>query len=533
MNRLGLSNAVRSFALATVSVILAPWSLALALLAILLRPLASILGLSRYTQAKCLNPVSSRTILVTGVGMAKGLTIARAFHIEGHRVVGADFESQGIPCSGRYSRSLAKFRSMRPPSGSSHASRSSYVHQMLRIVKEEDIDLWVSCSGVASALEDAKAKELIERETRCKCIQLGVQQTATLHEKDLFMREAHRLGLPVPETHNLTSPDDALSILSKSQALHPERRFILKTVGVDDANRGNMTLLPLDTKDATSRYISRLSISPEQPWILQEFIPGGEEYCTHALIVRGEVKCFVACPSAELLMHYRALDPRSALSRAMLAFTREYVFRSPDSEQFTGHLSFDFMVRDSAVDERCVERSLYAIECNPRAHTAVALFAAAATHEDGRGSNKGRGGASGETTTTSAAMVKAYLSVLEDTPESYARVLKQNGLREEMIVFAPATTLPRFWIGHDLFSLLLRPALDFVAGQKTVRQLLSCWLQFVVHLLTWKEGTFELWDPWPAVVLYHVYWPLTILSAWWRGFHWSRVNVSTTKMFAC
>ncbi|ETS75817.1 hypothetical protein PFICI_12761 [Pestalotiopsis fici W106-1] len=520
MIRMGLYSATRSLALVAVSVILAPWSIALALLVIFFRPWASMLGSSRYPKPKCLSPVRSRTVLVTGVGMAKGLTIARAFYLQGHRVVGADFENQAIPCSGRYSKGLSKFRSMKSPSSSVQSSRS-YVQQMLRIVREEDVDLWVSCSGVASALEDAKAKELIERETRCKCIQFGVQETETLHEKDLFMREAHRLGLPVPETHNLTCPDDALNILLKFHGMSPARKFILKTVGVDDANRGNMTLLPLDTKEATKRYISRLSISPQRPWILQEFITGGEEYCTHALIVRGEVKCFVACPSAELLMHYRALEPQSALSRAMLAFTREYIFRSPNSEQFTGHLSFDFMVRDSAVDEHTIERSLYAIECNPRAHTAVTLFA------------QQQHGSGGDGAATTSAMVKAYLSALEETPESYAHVLKQNGLREEMIVFPPKSTLPRFWIAHDLFTLVLQPILNFVAGQKSVHQLFCCLTEFLIHVLTWKEGTFEVWDPWPAVVLYHVYWPLTILSAWWRGDDWSRVNVSTTKMFAC
>ncbi|KAK6217947.1 hypothetical protein LQW54_003002 [Pestalotiopsis sp. IQ-011] len=512
MDGKGLSTAVRSFVLVTISAILAPWSIAFTSLAILLRPWASILGLSQYPKPKCLNPVSRRNILVTGVGMAKGLTLARAFYLQGHHVIGADFENGALPCSGRFSKSISRFRAMKSPS-STYESRS-YIHQMLQIVKEEDIDLWVSCSGVASALEDANAKELVERETRCRCIQLGVQETSTLHEKDLFMREAQRLDLPVPKTHNLSSPDDALSILSKSHSLHPERKFILKTVGVDDANRGNMTLLPLDSKEATKRYLSRLSIRPDQSWILQEFISGGEEYCTHALIVRGEVKCFVACPSAELLMHYRALGPQSALSRAMLAFTREYVFRSPHSEHFTGHLSFDFMVRDSAVDERSVERSLYAIECNPRAHTAVALFA-------------------GPQAATTAAMVKAYLSTLDESPESYASVLKQNGLREDTIVFPEKGALPRYWIGHDLFSLILQPLLDFFVGRITVRQLSRNFMQFVIHVLTWKEGTFEAWDPWPAVVLYHVYWPLTILSAWWRGFRWSRVNVSTTKMFAC
>ncbi|RYP46902.1 hypothetical protein DL768_006936 [Monosporascus sp. mg162] len=50
-----------------------------------------------------------RTVLVTGVGMAKALTLVRGFHLRGHRVIGADFENPGIPFPGRYFKALATF----------------------------------------------------------------------------------------------------------------------------------------------------------------------------------------------------------------------------------------------------------------------------------------------------------------------------------------------------------------------------------------------------------------------------------------
>ncbi|RYP46901.1 hypothetical protein DL768_006935 [Monosporascus sp. mg162] len=182
--------------------------------------------------------------------------------------------------------------------------------------------------GVASAAEDARAKEAIEQRTPCICIQFDVQTTLRLHEKDSFTRETKRLGLPVPETHDVTSADDALRILLKILSSDPDRKFILKLVGIDDVHRGNMTLFPLSSPSDMKARVSRLPISPARPWILQQFIPGGEEYCTHALFLRGVVRCFVACPSAELLMHYEPLPATSALSRAMLEFTRQFVARS-------------------------------------------------------------------------------------------------------------------------------------------------------------------------------------------------------------
>ncbi|NEN39690.1 hypothetical protein G3V76_23770, partial [Escherichia coli] len=56
-----------------------------------------------------------RTILVTGVGMTKGLCIARSFYEAGHTVIGADFEAPGIFVCGRMSRSLAKFVPLQKP----------------------------------------------------------------------------------------------------------------------------------------------------------------------------------------------------------------------------------------------------------------------------------------------------------------------------------------------------------------------------------------------------------------------------------
>jgi catechol O-methyltransferase len=78
-----------------------------------------------------------------------------------------------------------------------------------------------------------------------------------------------------------------------------------------------MTLLPFPGLDVTRAHISQLLISAKNSWLLQEFIPGAE-FCTHALAVRGRARAFVACPSNELLMHYKVLLPQSKLNRAVL-----------------------------------------------------------------------------------------------------------------------------------------------------------------------------------------------------------------------
>ncbi|KAI0841917.1 hypothetical protein F5Y06DRAFT_306883 [Hypoxylon sp. FL0890] len=448
--------------------------------------------------------------------MAKGLALARSFYLSGHRVIGADLDTIGAPCSGRYSRSLSGFYQL--PNPSTRKGAEAYVGHIIDIIKTQDVKIWVSCSGVANAIEDAYAKESIEQLTSCKCIQFDARITSMLHKKGSFTEECGKLGLPVPETHEVKSTRDVLRLLSTSAASTPGRRFILKPVGVDDINRGNMTLLPLPSKVETKQHISLLPISDSTPWILQQFIPGGEEYCTHALIVHGEVKCFVACPSSEMLMHYKPLPPNSPLWKAMFAFTTEFVRRSPRPETMTGHLSFDFMAAEGNASHSGFEKNIYGIECNPRVHTAVVLFSQKGPQMD--------------------AMVDAYLSAQVDTnpKETEVNFMYRTGSSPSTkgkLVMPPEDTRPRYWIAHDLLSLYIYPTVLWCGGLPHLSHASFTFRELALHILTWKEGTFETWDPLPALVLYHISWPMAILSAWWRGRRWSRINVSTMKMFAC
>ena len=485
-----------------------------------------------------------RTILVTGVGMTKGLYLARAFHLSSHRVVGADIAPYNlIPSIGRFSRAIDKFYTL--PTPTEQEGSSQYIHTLLAIIHQENISLWVSCSGVASALDDARAKEIISLRSDCICIQFGVRTTQLLHEKDTFTAHAASLGLPVPETHNVTSRDAVHKVLHKSP--RTRKRYIMKSVNMDDVSRAEiMTLLPRRTLSETYNHIARLPISETKPWVLQQYVPGNREYCTHALVVRGKVKAFVACPSSELLMHYEVLPhPESALSRAMLQFTEEFAGKSEDKgiDGFTGHLSFDFLIEEQ-VNEKGVENVLRAIECNPRAHTAVAQF---------RGRER--------------ELVEAYLGALEiekerdvveinGTTSHVATKMKKQGEQQlqkweqeqqqwilndsdtsPIDIVIPSPTVPRlYWIGHDLINLLLLPLLHLFGLCSPVINIptyLHNVRVFLDHLLFGQDGTYEVWDPLPAWWLYQVYWPSMFVGSLVSGRRWSRVNVSTCKMFGC
>jgi catechol O-methyltransferase len=287
----------------------------------------------------------------------------------------------------------------------------------------------------------------------------------------------------------------------------------MKTIGVDDASRENaVTVLPKRTLSQTYNHVSKLSISKSTPWVLQQYIKG-EEYCTHSIIVKGKVKIFVACPSTDLLMHYQALPTNSGLSKAMLHFTEEFAHRA--GPNFTGHLSFDFMVEEK-VTEGSVQKNIYPIECNPRAHTAVSLFSG---------------------TKGSIDMVKGYMTALDESPVNgmNGHIVQSSAFPDtDSPVALPESTAPGYyWIGHDLVTLVLHPLLRLLTFKIGFWQFIHHTTTFVNHLLFWKDGTYEVWDPLPWWWLYHVYWPGQFLACLWTGRRWSRINVSTTKIFAC
>lgn len=429
-------------------------------------------------------PRAQKRVLVTGVGMTKGLALARIFAAAGYTVVGADFSS--IAC-GRVSHSLSCFYTLRQPDQS-----GTYAESLLEIVTRERIDLWISCSGVASAAEDGEAMEVVERRTSCKAVQYDTEITKKLHDKDSFIEYTASLGLAVPETHRVTEKLALRRILSQAGNME----YIAKSVGVDDANRGNMDLLSKESlKSNQSSFLDRISISEENPWILQQFIRG-DEFCTHALVVRGRVEAFVACPSSEFLMHYEALPAETSLSKAMLLFTE--VFAAKSGVSFTGHLSFDFLVENPEESDPS-KVSMYPIECNPRAHTAVVLFS------------------------RDLELTQRYMTLIPEPDEhpTYRPPLQPNASEKY------------HWTGHDLVTLILLPLKELIERKRTLRDCFASSVQFLLYMLTWKDGTFELYDPLPWLWLYHVYMPLTLLQKLVKIEKWSRLNVSTTKIFMC
>ena len=103
-------------------------------------------------------------------------------------------------------------------------------------------------------------------------------------------------------------------------------------------------------------FARSLGISADDPWILQEFVEG-KEYCTHGTVRDGELQVYGCCESSAFQINYAHIDKPEIL---------EWVERFVGALNVTGQLSFDFI--------EAADGHAYAIECNPRTHSAITMF---------------------------------------------------------------------------------------------------------------------------------------------------------------
>lgn len=485
-------------------------NLSLILLSLVLLPTTVVVSLTAYLWNRFTSGTSDKprhaekrvTVLVTGVNMAKGLALARLFYRRGHRVIGADYSSLS---PGRVSCAVDKYyRLPKPPSSFDANLNDPYLEKLINVVQKEGVDLWISVSDVNAAIQDAAAKEILETRTSVKVIQFGVEHVKRLHEKDTFIEYTRTLGLTVPTTETVGGQGEVIDFLRRHGGLEYKpgaKRYLVKPVGVDDVARFSMPLLPLVSEDATLARIDSIPFkSAKCSFIIQEFL-SGPEFCTHALVIRGRVCAFVACRSADVLMHYDALPADSPLSKAMLEFTIRQAEAGGDN--FTGHLSFDFLTEredeEATQSEAEKEVTMYPIECNPRVHTATLLF------------------------NETPEIIDEYLSVLS---ESHT----QKPLSTPPL--SPTNPQRYYWASQDLVELVICPLyLTLFRGTMALSEFHRSICSFAHHLLYWKDGTFEAWDPLPWLWMMHVYWPMQF--AWYMatGSVWTKLNVSTGKAF--
>lgn len=306
----------------------------------------AVVGVARIGAANRTQPaVPARrplTVLVSGGKMTKALQLARTFHLAGHRVVLVESAKYRFTAH-RFSRAVDAFHVV------PEASDPGYAEAVAAVARREGADVFVPVSSPASSVPDAAVGVLLAGE--CEIVHNDPDTVARLDDKVRFSDMARAAGLRVPDSHLIT---DRLQV---TEFAFPEgRTYILKRIAYNPVGRMDLTPLRAETPDANAAFVSRLPISEDDPWILQEFVTG-QEYCTHSTVRDGSLQVYGCCESSAFQINYAMCDKPEILDWVQ-TFVREH--------RLSGQVSFDFIENDRG--------EIHAIECNPRTHSAITMF---------------------------------------------------------------------------------------------------------------------------------------------------------------
>ncbi|GAA6618110.1 ATP-grasp domain-containing protein [Scytonema sp. NUACC26] len=389
-----------------------------------------------------------KNILISGGKMTKALQLARSFKAVGHRVV--LIETHKYWLSGhRFSNAVSRFYTTPTPQYDPEA----YIQALVDIVKRENIDVYVPVTSPVASYYDSLAKPALS--PYCEVLHFDAEVTKMLDDKFAFSEKARELGLSVPKSFKITNPEQVLNFDFSQET----RKYILKSIPYDSVRRLDLTKLPCNTPEETAAFVKSLPIAPEKPWIMQEFIPG-KEFCTHSTVRNGELRLHCCAESSAFQVNYENVE-----NPEIQAWVKHFV----KGLGFTGQVSFDFIQADDG--------KVYAIECNPRTHSAITMFYNHPQVSD------------------------AYLGT-EPLTESLQPLPNSK---------------PTYWLYHEIWRL---------TGIRSFSQLQN----WVRNIFRGTDAIYKLHDPLPFLMVHHWQIPLLLLNNLWQLRGWTRIDFNIGKL---
>jgi hypothetical protein len=278
-------------------------------------------------------------VLLTGARGLPALVAARHLRQAGHEVLVCDtFPTHGT----EHSREVvASFQVPSP-----RFEEEAFIQRLLALIHEQSVGALLPTGE--EVLYVARHRERLS--ARCLVVADRFEQLAALHDKWAFNQRVAARGLPAPRTWRLEN----LEHLERLRSEHP--RLIVKPAF---SRFGQKTRLLQAGAPAPGLSFNRTLLA-------QQFIEG-TELCSSSIAWEGKLMAHVCYRP-----RYRfPTGPGFYFEPLGHPGVREWVVRFLEGTGFTGSLGFDFI--------ETVQGTLYALECNPRMTSGLALFP-----EDGR-----------------------------------------------------------------------------------------------------------------------------------------------------
>ncbi|MDP1836015.1 MAG: ATP-grasp domain-containing protein [Chlamydiales bacterium] len=280
--------------------------------------------------------MGQKCILLTGARAPIALDLARLFAAEGHRVLAADTVSYHV-C--RFSRSVEKSFVVPSPT----KDPKGFVNQLAQIAKQEKVDLVIPTCEEIFYLTDQKKK--FQTEIFCD----SFDKLQELHNKWTFYQLLQKHGFVVPETHLVQSREELSAFFPLN------KKMVIKAIYSRFATKVHIL-------NAGDSMPASIEITPEQPWIIQEYIDG-RRLCTSSVARAGQLTAHATYP---VIFCVGTIGSCLAFENEVHSGIQQWVQRFVKNINFTGQLSFDFIEEPSG--------RLIAIECNPRPASGIHLF---------------------------------------------------------------------------------------------------------------------------------------------------------------
>lgn len=271
-------------------------------------------------------------ILVTSARLPHALGLIRALGEAGHEVYATDtFRSS----PGLHSRHIKEHLVTASPTFETR----TFVGQIADMVKARDIDL------VLPAFEEVfyLSRHLGDLAEPEKYFCAPLDTLRRLHDKTRFSELADHLGLPVGRTITATSEAELRAAVAEFTEYFGRAVF----------SRGGVALLTNTGPLAGAVRIEECRPTPEQPWLVQEFVHG-EDLCSFSVVHHGRISAHCTYRHPLTIEHAGGIVFESVEEPETLALSRKIV----EHLGYHGNISFDWMRADDG--------GLHLVECNPR-----------------------------------------------------------------------------------------------------------------------------------------------------------------------
>jgi hypothetical protein len=250
--------------------------------------------------------------------------------------------------------------------------------------------------------------------------------------------------------------------------------YLRKTTPAADTEE--IIVLPKKTLSSTYSEVSRIQVTEDSPWIMQQHVQLGE-FIAEVLIIRGHVAVLVL-RSASRGSEWGS----SRLNEGIAAAAHQVMdkFASEGGSRVTGHFHMRLVV-DEQLHLNSVRYEVYIAGCTQGAATIADLLQVMPAHT----------------------LVDRYLAILEDALKTSGNGFTRPEVRIRML--SRPSSLYQAITNHDARKALT--ALYPIAKQ--IDWALDRAGNF---MLFWANWRFSIIDPLPWWWHIHVYWPLTELD---------------------